>query len=118
FAVPHHSYAGLDRLGLYAVLGIVAGVLAIIISKGLFFFEAGFRRLPVGEFWHPMIGALAFALIGLVVPRALGVGYDAISDVLLSKIAVGALLTLAVANMVAWWVALASATSAGPLPPL
>src|SRR5436190_9988563 len=85
FAVPAHSYAGLDRLGLYAVLGIVAGILAVIIAKGLFLFEGGFRRLPVSEFWHPMIGALGFALVGLVVPRALGVGYDAISDVRLSK---------------------------------
>ena len=118
FAVPHHSYAGLDRLGLYAVLGIVAGALSLVISEGLFLFEKGFRRLPVSEFWHPMIGALGFSLIGLVVPRALGVGYDAISDVLLSKIAVGALLALAVAKLLAWWVALASGTSGGTLAPV
>jgi H+/Cl- antiporter ClcA len=118
FAVPAHSYAGLDRLGLYAVLGVVSGILAVVIAKGLFLFEGGFRRLPVGEFWHPMIGALGFALVGLVVPRALGVGYDAISDVLLSKIAVGALLALALAKLLAWWVALASGTSGGTLAPV
>src|SRR5205085_12529086 len=103
FAVPTHSYAGLDRLALYAVLGVVSGILAVVIAKGLFLFEGGFRRLPVGEFWHPIIGALGFALVGLVVPRALGVGYDAISDVLLSKIAVGALLALAFAKLLASW---------------
>jgi CIC family chloride channel protein len=118
FAVPHHSYAGLDRLGLYAALGVMAGILAVIIARGLFLFENGFRRLPVSEFWHPMIGALGFAIVGLFVPRALGVGYDAISDVLLSKIAVGALLTLAVAKLAAWWVALASGTSGGTLAPV
>ena len=118
FAVPAHSYAGLDRLGLYAALGVVAGILALIIAEGLFLFEGGFRRLPIGEFWHPMIGALGFAIIGLFVPRVLGVGYDAISDVLLSKIAVGALLTLAVAKLFAWWVALASGTSGGTLAPI
>ena len=118
FAVPAHSYAGLDRLGLYAMLGVVAGALAIVITQGLFLVEGGFRRLPVGEFWHPLIGALGFALVGLVVPRALGVGYDAINDVLLSKIAVGALLTLAIAKLLAWWVALASGTSGGTLAPV
>ena len=118
FAVPHHSYAGLDRLGLYAALGVMAGILAVIIARGLFLFENGFRRLPVSEFWHPMIGALGFAIVGLFVPRVLGVGYDAISDVLLSKIAVGALLALAVAKLAAWWVALASGTSGGTLAPV
>ena len=118
FAVPHHSYAGLDRLGLYAALGVVAGILAVIIARGLFLFENGFRRLPVSEFWHPIIGALGFAIVGIFVPRILGVGYDAISDVLLSKIAVGALLALAVAKLAAWWVALASGTSGGTLAPV
>ena len=44
--------------------------------------RAGTGGLPVGEFWHPVIGAVVFATIGLFVPRALGVGYDAIGDVL------------------------------------
>ena len=34
------------------------------------------------EFWHPIIGAFGFAIIGLAEPRALGVGYDVIDDVL------------------------------------
>ena len=43
----------------------------------------------IGEFWHPVIGAVIFATIGLFVPRALGVGYDAIGDVLSNSLAVG-----------------------------
>src|SRR2546421_8950079 len=39
FAVPHHSYAGLDRLGLYAVLGLACGLLAVVVSRGLFVIE-------------------------------------------------------------------------------
>ena len=42
--------------------------------NGLFFVEAGYRRLPFGEFWHPIVGAVAFASVGLLAPRALGVG--------------------------------------------
>ena len=37
--------------------------------------ERVFRRLPVGEAWHPLIGAVVWASLGLLVPRALGVGY-------------------------------------------
>lgn len=118
FAVPTHDYHGLDKLPYFAVLGALAGLLAVVITKGLFFIEGLYRRLPINDFWHPMIGALGFSLIGLAEPRALGVGYDAISDVLVGKIAVGALAALAIAKLSAWWLALASGTSGGTLAPL
>lgn len=118
FAVPPHDYSGLEKLPAYAVLGVVCGLLAVFITKGLFAVEHGFRRLPVRAFWHPVIGAAGFALVGLIEPRALGVGYDAISDVLATRIAVGALVVLAIAKLLAWWIALASGTSGGTLAPL
>jgi CIC family chloride channel protein len=118
FAIPPHDFAGLGRLPLYVVLGLGCGLLAVVLSKGLFLIEGGFRRLPVSEFWHPVIGAVGFALVGLVVPRALGVGYDAISDALLGRIALGSLVVLGLAKLVAWWVALASGTSGGTLAPI
>jgi len=118
FAVPTHEYAGLGKLPLYAVLGLLCGLLAAVVNQGLFWIEGLYRRLPVSEFWHPLIGAAGFALIGLAAPRALGVGYDEISDVLLGHLAVGTLAILAVAKLAAWWIALASGTSGGTLAPL
>src|SRR5438067_914085 len=118
FAVPHHDFAGLSKLPYYVVLGIACGLLAVVINKGLFLIEDGFRHLPVGEFWWPAIGALVFATIGLVVPRVLGVGYDQISQVLAGRLALATLLVLALAKLVAWWVALASGTSGGTLAPI
>jgi CBS domain-containing protein len=118
FAVPAHHFAGLSQLPLYAPLGVACGILAIVINKGLFAIEDGFRRLPVSQFWWPAIGALGFASVGLIVPRSLGVGYDQIGDVLNGRLAVGALAVLLVAKLVAWWVALASGTSGGTLAPI
>jgi H+/Cl- antiporter ClcA/CBS domain-containing protein len=118
FAVPAHDYHGLDKLPYFAVLGVLCGLLAVIITRGLFLVEDGYRRLPIGEFWHPFIGAIGFALIGLLEPRALGVGYDVISDVLLGKLTVAALLAIGLAKLTAWWIALASRTSGGTLAPL
>jgi CBS domain-containing protein len=89
-----------------------------VIAKGLFAVEHGFRRLPVDEFWHPAIGAVFFGLVGLAVPRALGVGYDAIDDALGGHLAVGVLAGLLVAKLLAWWVALGSGTSGGTLAPI
>ncbi len=118
FAVPAHDFAGLRLLPWFVVLGLGCGLLAVVVSKGLFWVEAGFRRLPVSEFWHPVIGALGFSLVGFLVPRALGVGYDAIGDVLNDRLALGAIAVLAVAKLVAWWIALGSGTSGGTLAPL
>ncbi len=118
FKVPPHHYAGLSVLPAFMVLGAGAGLLATVISRGLFTVEGWYRRLPVGEFWHPVIGAVIFATIGLFVPRALGVGYDAIGDVLANKLAVGTVAVLALAKLLAWWAALGSGTSGGTLAPI
>ena len=58
FAVPAHDFAGLDPAPRVRALGIACGLLAALIAKGLFAVERAYRRLPVGEFWHPIIGAL------------------------------------------------------------
>jgi H+/Cl- antiporter ClcA/predicted transcriptional regulator len=118
FQVPAHDYAGLDVLPAFVLLGLGCGVLAIVITRGLFAVEDLYRRLPVSDFWHPAIGAVGFAAVGLLVPRALGVGYDAIGDVLNTKLAVGTVAALAVAKLVAWWLALGSGTSGGTLAPI
>jgi chloride channel protein, CIC family len=118
FTVPHHDFAGLSTLGVFALLGIACGLLAVVVAKGLFAVEAGYRRLRISEFWHPVIGALGFAVIGLAAPRALGVGYDAIDDVLASRFTVGALTLLLLAKLVMWWIALGSGTSGGTLAPV
>jgi CIC family chloride channel protein len=118
FAVPAHEYAGLGALPAFALLGLACGLLAVVVTRGLFLVEQAYRALPVSEFWHPVIGAVGFATVGLFVPRALGVGYDVIGDVLDGRLAVSALAALAVAKLVAWWLALGSGTSGGTLAPI
>ena len=118
FAVPNHKFAGLGELPFFVGLGLLCGLLAVVIVRGLFAFEAGLRSLRMPQFFHPMIGALGFAAVGFVVPRALGVGYDQINAALAGKLAVGTLGALLVGKMVAWWVALASGTSGGTLAPI
>jgi chloride channel protein, CIC family len=52
------------------------------------------------------------------VPRALGVGYDAIDDALAGRLALATLAALAIGKLVVWWLALASGTSGGTLAPI
>jgi H+/Cl- antiporter ClcA len=118
FTVPAHHFAGLAQLPLFVPLGLLCGLLAVVVARGLFAVEAGYRRLPIPEFWHPVVGAAAFSVVGLAVPRALGVGYDAIDDALAGRLALATLATLAVGKLVVWWLALASGTSGGTLAPI
>lgn len=118
FSVPSHGYSGLGALPAFALLGLAAGLLGVVITRGLFLVESLYRRLPIGEFWHPVIGAVAFASVGLIEPRALGVGYDAIDDVLNSRLALVTVVVLGLVKLVAWWLALGSGTSGGTLAPI
>lgn len=118
FTVPSFAFAGLGDLPLFIPLGILSGLAAVVIAKGLFLVEAGFRRLPISEFWHPAVGALGFAVVGLMVPEVLGVGYNVIDKILASEYTLGGLVVLAVAKLIAWWLALGSGTSGGTLAPV
>ncbi len=118
FAVSAHPYEGLGHLWVFVIVGLGSGLLAVVVVRGLHAVERGYERLPIPAFWHPALGGLGFALIGLAVPRALGVGYGAIDDVLANRLAVGTVAVLLVAKLVMWWVALGSGTSGGTLAPL
>lgn len=118
FVVPQHDYAGLSALPLYTVLGFASGLVAVVIAKGLFASERSFRSLKLPIFWHPLVGAVIFAGIGLLVPRSLGVGYDVIDDVLAGDMALATLSAILAAKAIAWWVALGSSTSGGTLAPV
>lgn len=119
FTVPEHEFAGLSQLPWFALLGIGCGLLATLIAKGLLAVEHAYRRLPVSETWHPMLGAVVWATLGvLFVPGALGVGYDVIGDALAGELALGTMAGLAVGKLVIWWIALGSGTSGGTLAPV
>src|SRR5262249_57769083 len=77
-----------------------------------------FRRLPVHWMWWPALGGLAVGVGGLFQPRALGVGYDVIEDLLRGNVVLGALVPLIVVKCCIWSVALGSGTSGGVLAPL
>ena len=102
----------------YLVLGVLSGLIAIVFTKSLYFVEDQFDRLPVSEFWHPAIGALALGVIGFFVPRVLGVGYDTLGDILSNNLAWKLLLLVAVFKALALVISLGSGTSGGLLAPM
>ncbi len=68
--------------------------------------------------WWPCLGGLVVGLGGLVAPRALGIGFDAIDDILHGRLATQVVLALVVVKAIIWATSLGSGTSGGVLAPL
>src|SRR5271165_259034 len=111
FGLPH-------ALPFYLVLGVICGVAALGFSKTLYWVEDQFEKLPIHDMWWPAIGALGLGIIGYFVPRVLGVGYDTISDILNTRMLLGALLAVFVFKSAALMISLGSGTSGGLLAPM
>jgi len=101
-----------------AGLGILAGLQSALLTTLLYAIEDTFERLPIHWMWWPALGGLVVGLGGLVEPRALGVGYDVIRDLLTGHFLVHAVLAILLVKSVIWLVALGSGTSGGVLAPL
>jgi len=110
--------AGTIALGSCLVAGLLCGLLGMVLTHALYRTEDLFSKLPVHWMWWPAIGGLAVGIGGWLEPRALGVGYDVIGDLLNNRIAIGVAAALLVAKAMMWIAALGSGTSGGVLAPL
>ena len=78
---PHGLLPTIDLLGAVPV-GLLAGLLAMALTLAVYGAEDAFRRLPLHWMWWPVLGGLVVGLGGLAEPKALGVGYGLIGDLL------------------------------------
>ncbi len=99
-------------------LGILAAFLAAALSRGIHFSERMFEKLPVHWMWWPALGGLGVGLGGLLFPRALGVGYSVIQQMISGDAAWKLLLGVLVIKSLMWIFALGSNTAGGILAPL
>jgi H+/Cl- antiporter ClcA/CBS domain-containing protein len=117
---PAHQHLPMNDTALLAtvVVGLVAGIFSSFLSNALYKVEDLFLKLPIHWMWWPAIGGLAIGIGGYFQPRALGVGYDVIGDLLSNNISLSVLWGLLIVKMIIWIIALASGTSGGVLAPL
>ena len=100
-------------------LGLVAGILAIALSRAVYASEDLFENhLPVHLMWWPAIGGVVIGIGGLIFPRALGTGYDVIGALVSGNSALNLILGVLVVKSIIWSFSLGSGTSGGILAPL
>lgn len=103
----------------YAGMGLLAGCAAVSLTWLVYRVEDLYERLPWFTFaTRPLVGGLLVGLVGLVFPRALGVGYDNIAGLLAGRFAPGLALGILVWKLAAWSLSLGSGTSGGVLAPV
>ncbi|HEY1608926.1 MAG TPA: chloride channel protein [Paraburkholderia sp.] len=100
------------------VAGLLCGALAAGLSSSLYKVEDLFGRLPIHWMWWPALGGIAVGIGGAIQPRALGVGYDVIGDLLHLHLSWQTAAAILVVKAVIWVIALGSGTSGGVLAPL
>jgi chloride channel protein, CIC family len=118
FPMAHSGAMPSSMIAGAALVGLAGGMLAWAMTCCVYGAEDLFGRLPLHWTWWPALGGVVVGLGGLLDPRALGVGYEAIGAELAGRLAVGTLLALLLVKLAIWSVALGSNTSGGILAPL
>ncbi|MGH9354970.1 MAG: chloride channel protein, partial [Terriglobia bacterium] len=73
-----------QELWLFALLGLLMGVISVVLIRVLFRIEDLFDSFPLkpSAVWAPLVGGLIMGCIGYFFPRTFGTGYDTITAVL------------------------------------
>ncbi|THB70187.1 MAG: chloride channel protein [Desulfovibrio sp.] len=81
------------ELGLYLLLGMLAGLVAVVFIRLLFGLDKLFTRAPLPNWSTPALGGLLLGTLALFLPQVLGVGYSTVNMAVAGSLT----LTLAVA---------------------
>ncbi len=123
FEVPAYALVHPGELGLYALLGVAAGVLSVGFSRGLYGMEDLWDSLRLPEYVKPAIGGALLGVIGVLsfksdgMPRVFGVGYETITSATVGELALGVVAGLFVLKLLATSLTLGSGGSGGVFAP-
>ncbi|KAA3656926.1 MAG: chloride channel protein, partial [Calditrichaeota bacterium] len=117
FQVPGYELISAYELIPYAVLGILAGLVAWLFIKSLHNVEEFFDKFKYPIYVKTMIGGLIVGLIGNFIPHIYGVGYDTMDSALRGNMLGETLLMLVFAKIIATSVSLGSGGSGGVFAP-
>ncbi len=87
FIVPIYRLASFQELASYAILGLVAALVAIMFTNFLYKAEDFADNVPIPEYLKPAIGGLIIGLLAIFgFPHIFGVGYETIDNVLIGEV--------------------------------
>src|SRR5580704_15504846 len=119
FPTPAFKLTGMNELWLFALLGILMGLVGIAMIRALSWLEDVFDDLPIKPalIWGPAIGALILGVIGYFYPQVFGTSYDTIGDLLNDRLSARTLVGVSFAKFWALVISLGSGTTGGVFAP-
>jgi len=114
FQVPQYQLVHPGELGLYAVLGVLGGLVSAAFTRLLLWMREWFQSLPRKMVWfQPVAGGVLVGAMGWFVPQILGVGYAHVGEVLNGRMALRLMVLLLVLKFFAVVVSYASGNAGG-----
>ncbi|MBD3298975.1 MAG: CBS domain-containing protein [candidate division Zixibacteria bacterium] len=117
FTVPSYTLVSAWEIPLYAILGVVAAIVARLFVVTLYKGEDIFESLKIPGWIKPGIGGLMLGILGFFFPQVFADGYDTISSVLHGNGIAWLLVVLVFAKILATTFTLGSGNSGGIFAP-
>ncbi|UCH88392.1 MAG: chloride channel protein [Thermoplasmata archaeon] len=123
FDVPQYTLATPWELIFYLILGVLAGVTAILFIKTLYYTEDAFDKLKIPPYTKPMLGGLCVGLIGFTIllytseATVFGVGYGSIEALLSNDVVFHVIVALIILKIIATSLTIGSGGSGGVFAP-
>ena len=114
FHVPAYHLIHPAEFAIYAVLGLVGGLVSVSFVKILLWMRARFLKFPPTMGWvYPVAGGAIVGLFGWFIPEVLGVGYTYVGDALNGRMAFKFMALLVVLKVIATASSYASGNAGG-----
>lgn len=105
------------ELPLFALLGIVAAFVALLMTRLIFAMDKAHDKAKVPVWLRPALGGLCVGMIGVKVPEVMGVGYETTTQALNGQLTIGFLGILVVLKIVATTFSIGSRMAGGIFSP-
>lgn len=114
FHVPHYELVHPGELVIYAVLGLIGGLVSVGFVRMLLSLRLRFKALPAHTRpFQPIAGGLLVGALALFIPEVLGSGYRFIGDSLVGRMAITVMAPLLLLKLLTVAVAYASGNAGG-----
>lgn len=117
FVVPSYSIASYLEVPAFALLGVVAALVAVAFQLTVLSVDWFARNLRMPLVIRPAVGGLLIGIIAIWFPEVLGVGYDTTDAALKDQLAVHMMILLIVLKIIATAIALGSRFGGGVFSP-
>jgi CIC family chloride channel protein len=117
FRAPFAWDLDLFDIAVVLIIGATASLVGITYIRVFYGVFERFRRLAIPNWLKPALGGLALGLLGLAVPRVMGMGYGTIQNMIDYRLGAGMLLLLVFGKIVATSLTIGSGGAGGDMAP-